>query len=441
MRSLFKWLWWRALVLTIVAVPLVLLALAWYCIDDAPAVAQTPQFTPAHIERAKRLLERNDPRQMRPGMLRTITLTQDDLDLALNYLVNRQLKGSTRLVLQEGVANLRASLPMPTNPFGLYLNLQLALRDTGGQPRLEGLRIGRLAVPQPLADGLLKAGLHWLQRSPEYGAAADTIRRVQVSPQMLSVVFQWNAAVADQLKAALTEPGEQERMQAYQARLVELATTATAGTTAGSTAGSSAGKAMPLSALVQPLLELAARRAGGSSASAAQLALEQRAALVVLAFYINGKGLAAIMPSAAQWPAPMPRTVTLGGRGDFAQHFSVSAALAASAGTPLSDAVGLYKEVEDSRGGSGFSFNDIAADRAGTRFGELAIGNEAAQARLRRRLATRLTDQDLLPPVKDLPEFMQEAEFKKRYGGVGSAVYKKMQADIEQRIAALPLYR
>ena len=33
------------------------------------------------------------------------------------------------------------------------------------------------------------------------------------------------------------------------------------------------------------------------------------------------------------------------------------------------DAIGVYKEVRDSRGGSGFSFNDMAANRAGTRFG------------------------------------------------------------------------
>ena len=42
----------------------------------------------------------------------------------------------------------------------------------------------------------------------------------------------------------------------------------------------------------------------------------------------------------------------------------------------LSDVIGLYKEIEDSRGGSGFSFNDIAADRAGTRFGEKAVASE-----------------------------------------------------------------
>ena len=50
-------------------------------------------------------------------------------------------------------------------------------------------------------------------------------------------------------------------------------------------------------------------------------------------------------------------------------------------------------------------------------------------------------DADILPPVSDLPEFMPEAEFKRRYGGIGAPAHKSMMADIERRIAALPLYR
>ena len=103
--------------------------------------------------------------------------------------------------------------------------------------------------------------------------------------------------------------------------------------------------------------------------------------------------------------------------------------------------MGLYKEVDDSRGGSGFSFNDIAADRAGTRFGELAIGSAADIDKLRQLLAKGLRDQDVLPAVEDLPEFMQEAEFKRRYGGIGAPAYLKMMDTIERRIAAMPLYR
>jgi uncharacterized protein YfiM (DUF2279 family) len=116
-------------------------------------------------------------------------------------------------------------------------------------------------------------------------------------------------------------------------------------------------------------------------------------------------------------PRPVGHTVTLTGRDDFAKHFIVSAVLAANAGGPLSDAVGLYKEIEDSRGGSGFSFNDIAADRAGTRFGEYAvIGSSVRQ--LQQKLSAGISEKEIMPATQDLPGFMPEAEFNRRFGGI-----------------------
>jgi hypothetical protein len=133
--------------------------------------------------------------------------------------------------------------------------------------------------------------------------------------------------------------------------------------------------------------------------------------------------------------------VTLNRRDDFPKHFMISAALAADAGGPLADAVGLYKEVEDSRGGSGFSFNDVAADRAGTRFGERAAASPVSARKLQQRLSAGVRERDLMPATEDLPEFMPEGEFKRRFGGIGAPAYKQMMAEIERRIASLALYR
>jgi hypothetical protein len=36
---------------------------------------------------------------------------------------------------------------------------------------------------------------------------------------------------------------------------------------------------------------------------------------------------------------------------------------------------------------------------------------------------------------------MPEAEFQRRFGGIGAPAYKQMMANIEQRIAVLQLYR
>jgi hypothetical protein len=135
---------------------------------------------------------------------------------------------------------------------------------------------------------------------------------------------------------------------------------------------------------------------------------------------------------------PAPRSVTLAGRDDFPKHFLISATLAAQGGGALADAVGVFKEVDDARHGSGFSFNDIAADRAGTRFGELAVGSAA---RLQAAVAAGMAEPDFMPDVRDLPEFMPEADFMRRYGGIGAPAYGRMMSEIEARIAARPLYR
>jgi hypothetical protein len=46
-----------------------------------------------------------------------------------------------------------------------------------------------------------------------------------------------------------------------------------------------------------------------------------------------------------------------------------------------------------------------------------------------------------MPSVADLPEFMPEAEFKRRYGGIGGPGYNSMMAVIEARVASLALLR
>ena len=46
-----------------------------------------------------------------------------------------------------------------------------------------------------------------------------------------------------------------------------------------------------------------------------------------------------------------------------------------------------------------------------------------------------------MPDVADLPESMPEAEFKRRYGGIGGPGYNNMMATIEARVASRPLLR
>ncbi len=131
--------------------------------------------------------------------------------------------------------------------------------------------------------------------------------------------------------------------------------------------------------------------------------------------------------------------LTLHGRRDFAEHFAIAAALSANGGSRLANALGLIKEEEDARKGSGFSFTDLAVDRAGARLAERATGADAL--RVRRSLAAARGDAALLPDFRDLPEFMPQAEFERRFGPVGGPRYRQVIGRIDARLDAHPLTR
>ena len=412
------------LLLLFVGVPVVLGVAVLLCFQDEPLVRRTAAFTQDDVERAMRLFEKHDPRKMRSGMLRTMSIRGEDLDLAVNYLANRFGRGSSRIVLQPGMLAVAASVELPGNPLGRYVNVKALMRETPGFPAFEELRIGRLPIPNSLADWALRSALKSLDRTEQYQLAADTIRSVSIADGSVRIVYEWRDDLPSRVSKAVMSPADNERFRTYQDRLVTL------------TRDGGLPRSVSLTQILVPLMTLAAERGATGDPQA-----ESRALIAVVAFYVNGKGLAAIVPAARDWPRPLSKIVTLNGRTDFPQHFTVSAAISAHAGAPLSDAIGLYKEVDDSQRGSGFSFNDIVADRAGTRFGEIATQSPPSARGLLRRATTGLRESDLMPETADLPEFMPEVEFKRRFGGIGAPQYHRMMQDIERRIAACPLYR
>lgn len=413
-----------AFLLLLIATPFVLAGILHLAMAEQPTVNRAAEFTPVHIERAKHIIKKNDPRTMKPGVLRTFTLSQEEVDLTINYLANHYARGSSRIVLQPGKVKLSASFELPPNPFGRFLNISALLHETDGLPVFDLLQIGQLSVPGWLADTLLEYALKLLSTREEYQIASDTIKKISVADGRFTVTYAWQADLPDRIRSILLPHEEQERLQVYQEWL------------AGNVRSGSGAATMALADVMAPLFRLAAERSANGDAVA-----ENRAAIVVLAFFVNGKGLGAIVPAARDWPQLPPSKVLLDGREDFSQHFTISAAIAANAAAPLSDAIGLYKEVDDSRSGSGFSFNDIAADRAGTRFGVLAVNNNESALKLQRQVSAGIRDSDILPRVADLPEFMPETEFRKRFGGIDSPAYKRIMDEIERRIAVMPLYR
>ena len=219
---------------------------------------------------------------------------------------------------------------------------------------------------------------------------------------------------------------------------------------AAGTAAAPAGHAGELARLAQgagapPAGDAAAADAGPSPPAAAAWTARRRiwppstAPLVVLALHAAGRPLSRIVPQTHATAAAAGAPSRCSAGMVFADAFpGLSGAGRRAAGASRCDR--HHKEVIDSRDGSGFSFNDIAADRAGTRFAR-------SRCRTGRLRAAALQDADAAlkeadrPPVDGLPEFMPQAEFRARYGGIGAAPYRRMMAEIEQRVMSRPLLR
>lgn len=412
MRRLLAWLAGTLLLLVLAAGGLFIAA-----IEQQPLVSRPATITPQAIAQARLLLLVNDPRRLQAGDARRAVIPAGLLDEAANYAATRFLRGRAALKLSgERQAELTLSLqPIWLNGIG-HLNVAATLQDADGLPAITALRLGPLSMPAALAEPLLGGLLTLAGYGREWRQLHEAIRQTRFDShrQRLIVNYVWQPALLEQARALAASPADKTLIAAAHANLTGLL------------AHHAPGSQLALPEVLGPLLS-ADTSPGG-----------QRAALLVLAAYLAERNLTALFPEAANWPRPPSLKLILGGRYDSAQHFVISAALAAWAGEPLAEAIGTYKELADARHGYGFSFADLAADRAGTAFGELLVARSPRVAAL---LASEFSDADLLPPLDGLPEYLRQREFRQRFGGPGQPAYEQQSAEIERRLQSMPLYR
>jgi hypothetical protein len=400
-----------------------LTALPWLMLDDAPAIEPPSEFRRTDLAWVKSLFQKHDPRRQTPDVIHSIRLDEAELNRLLNYAVELRQVSGIAAELTPGLATLTATMMVPANPFGRYLNISAEVSEVPGGIRIQGLQLGSLPLPSLVADWTARLAHHWLRRDETYATLADAFSQVNFDENQATLDYRWHPELLAQLerKSAdlLIAPEDQARMLVYADQLDALLKPHRRGSTV-------------------PLVEVLAPLFAHAQASGGDAAEENRAALTALAAYLSGISLPKLLESDSMSIRQAPRVLlSLHGRRDFAEHFVISAAITVNGGSRLANAIGLIKEEEDASKGSGFSFTDLAANRAGVKLGEGATGEFAV--RVQQRLAAAGHDADLLPDFRDLPEFMPQAEFERRFGPIGSPRYQKAIDRIDARLAAHPL--
>jgi hypothetical protein len=413
------------LLLLLLGGPALLLVAA---IQPQPLVTEEGGVRHGDVGRIKELLQQHDPRLLKDGEIRRLQVSQRDLNLMLDSVLPYPQQQRAQVELGAGRGQLNYTLALP-GADGKFLNLSAALQEHGRHLALQELRFGATPVPGWVLAPLLGAADDYLRgRSAEYRDLMTALQEVRIQPQYLQLVYQWQSGLAERLQSSgrdlLLPEQERQRILAYYSEIARLSESLGRGE-------------VSLDRLLQPLFELALERGadGGDAAG------ENRALLLALGMALSGNSIEHLVgrPEGVELPSPRPLNLVLRGRDDLAKHFGISAAITAAGGGSLADTIGVFKEVDDSRGGSGFSFADLLADRAGVSLAKAALGKNAAA--VQQFMSRQLEEASYMPAITNLPEGVMELEFKSRFEDLDSASYALVQGEIERRISGCSLYQ
>lgn len=411
-------------------IPLTAIVILSMALQDRPLYVEKTKITDREITQVRDFIEKNNPLYFKQGEQRNIHIPEKQIALLSRYLQNK-LPGSpqAKIKLFNHAAFMVASIKLPPSPadtLGNYLNLTGQLIQSGNSIRIKSLKIGDLHIPDVITDKLLTiAHKELASRSPEYRAAMNSISSFQLRNKSLDIAFIWDKNIARQVQNKMANSifsaDMMARISIYTQQLSKLISTIN--------------ESRPsLTKLLQPMFSFAQERSRSQNP-----VLENRALFIVLGAYMLNKNIPEFMGDPMAAPLTY-RNFYLSQRSDLSQHFLVSAALTALSDPSVAHAIGLEKEVSDSRGGSGFSFADLAADRAGVTIANTAMASDNYARMVQERLSRSRYESDFMPDIQHLPEGLQHINFRLIYQDTNSETYKEVIRVIDQRIARSGIY-
>lgn len=416
----------RILLYSCIALILVCAMLVFFGIGDTPELEVGWSPTRDDLVRAKKILHEGS--KTKPDEIGIIELNQADLNLAGNYLLNRYSKSAANLYFKNDELRFGVTMTLPENSFGTYLNISFRLGNIEGNdlPVITKFKAGKLLFPAKLAAFVIDTVIQHSSLNEYFILATRPLKAVKIDDQKLTITYFPNKDTLIQARNFLTHTGDNTALNIYQQQLADII------------AKHDPKWRLSLAELLQPLFKLAYQR------STLETAIdENRIVISAINDYVNKQETKKLL----SMPEPAPATASgqqysafLYKRTDLAQHFIGSAALTASVNRQAAQIAGEEKELSDAQGGSGFSFIDLAADKAGTRFGEMATSSPETARKMQKMMSEIKDYSDFMPDPRDLPEHMNEADFKQRFESINSPVYQEISKQIDARILATPIY-
>lgn len=400
------------------APPFICALLVIFSVENTAIIDTSWSLNSRDIQRAKTIVSNTASQEQKE-----IKLSEKDLNIALSYLLNYYIHSTSEIEFTDKQLNFKISLLLNKNIFGKYLNFSFALTKHHGYPMINSLKIGQLKIADEFAGQLIESIIKYTPLKEYYILAAQHVRDIQIKPQSLNISYITSADLTLKNKLSLSNKNFQSVIF-YQQQITNII------------ARHDPKWRLSLASLLQPLFRQALQRSTPSTAVS-----ENRALLIAISTYVNKSEIQAFLPFDITPSGQQQHVVSIYRRKDMAQHFVISAALAASGAETLAYMIGQEKEITDSKRGSGFSFVDLACDRAGLFFGKTAVASTISARTLQKRMAKIKDYTAFMPEVRDLPENMNKRVFEQRFKSVYSSEYQYMLQKIDSRISNLALYQ
>ncbi|MBE0468620.1 MAG: hypothetical protein IBX55_03825 [Methyloprofundus sp.] len=376
------------------------------------------QLTNSDIQRAKNILHAN---QHSTDQIVSLSLSERDLNIACAYLLNLYADSQSLIKLSTDYLSFQLRFTLPDNLFGRYIDLQFQLYIPPYQaPAIKNLQIGQMTIADAYAGLFIDKAIQHTRLNQYLSLFLQNLKEIHLNPGQLQIKYQLPAQASTKIENLLTPNIDQRALNQYQKTLDKALLK------------HDATWRLSLSDVLQPLFQLAQQR------STATNAIEENQLVIFIANrYVNNYS-----DSKNKKRKAIPYYVpSLYKRTDMAQHFMWSAALSASGSSHLAHLVGVEKELNDAKRGSGFSFIDLAADRAGVKLGEYATANPEQALKIQQKMANITNYQAFMPEIRDLPENLSAQAFYAQYESIYSAKYQSVLQEIDQRISACAIYQ
>ncbi len=415
-----------------------ILGTVYFGMENHPAVTSVKTVTADDATRARALAKRVIKQVLHATTTTTLVLDEKDVD-GIFALMNRAVP---RLVGDATISGqgLDAALTfrLPDNPLRNYVNLRFGLKPSTTGLDIETTSLGQIPVPGSLMTFLIEQGINLMLGESTGSKLIQSVTAVTFERDRLKVQIEPMPDLRVRLKAfsrslakvrnEVALLGNREIIGSYYAKLVELDHIGREPNTAS------------LAEVLGPLFRLVKDRSRFEDP-----ATENQAALLALVLYFGDTRFerltGPVRQRELQGHIPRNRGIRLGGRRDLLLHFVISAGLKLVSDQGIAMAIGEFKELLDSnKGGSGFSFVDLAADRAGLRFAEIATDTNGGALHLQNVLAGKRNEKTFFPTFTDLPEGLSETDFKSHYGDVNDPRYRPLLNEIDSRLSGAEAY-